>query len=220
MIAFDTATGRNLTVGANSLTYSHTCMGSNLILFVGVTTSTADDIATAPTYAGASMTLVGKIQTPTSRWNYLYYKNGPAMGANNVVINTSDTPDLILSFSASYTGVSQSSTDSSATNSASSTTTITGTTTVIATNCWLMMYGSTDGTPIAAGVGTTLRGSTTTTGQQISDSNGTVGTGGQSLIFNSNPSTSQEWGVIIASFAPPGVAPSAGTQDHILLMGV
>ena len=106
-IALDAGTGRNLAVAANSLTYSHTCTGSNGLLLVHATTNTTDDV-TGITYAGAAMTQVTKIQTPSGRWNYLFYKLGPATGANNVVISTSDTPDLILSYSASYTGVSQS----------------------------------------------------------------------------------------------------------------
>jgi hypothetical protein len=50
------ATGHGSTASANSLTYSHTCTGTNRILWVSVLTG--NNFPTV-TYAGASMTQVG-----------------------------------------------------------------------------------------------------------------------------------------------------------------
>jgi hypothetical protein len=58
-IAVD-ATSQDHSATATSLTFSHTCSGSNRILFVGIVGDITTDTVTGVTYAGVSMTLVGK----------------------------------------------------------------------------------------------------------------------------------------------------------------
>jgi len=97
-IAFDATTdGGNTT--ATSLTYSHTCTGSNRILFVSVIGAIGSDNVTGATYAGAAMTLVDK--QASARSTYLFYLIAPATGANNVVVSAGSS-SFIWSAAAPY----------------------------------------------------------------------------------------------------------------------
>lgn len=201
-IAFDTATGRNSQSGGTSFSWNHTCTGSNLILFVGVTVSTTD-LAPSATYNSVSMTLVDKVQTPSGRWSYLFVLVGPATGTNSVSVSASSAPsDFWLTYSASYTGAKQSGQPDSFNHGTATgvagTTGLTVSTTVVASNCWLIMYGDNTDNNVDGGT-STLRA--TPNSQAIGDSNATVGTGSQSLKFTVSTG-SGNFGQIIASFAP------------------
>ena len=91
-----------------SLTYSYTVgTSSNRLLLVSlVGDSSADDISSVK-YAGASMTLVAKVQTPGQLWHYLYYLLAPTSGTNNVVI-TAASAHYLISEAASWYNVTQS----------------------------------------------------------------------------------------------------------------
>ena len=197
-----TATG---TASATSLTYAHTCTGSNLILFVGFSTYDAAEVVTTVTYNGVAMTQANKKASAAGdRWSYLYYLIAPATGANNIVISRSNSGS-INSCSTSYTGAKQSSQpDSSNTNSVLSDTTLTYSTTVVASNCWLVAWSDGANT---AGAGTTTR-NTSGSASGIGDSNGTVSTGSQSLIFTVGGAGQIEG--VIASIAPFVAAEGVG----------
>jgi hypothetical protein len=194
-IAYD-ATSVGTQVNDSTLSWSHTCTGSNRILFVSCMSNTSDDL-TGVTYNSVSMTQVGKIQLPSSgRWQYLYYLIAPATGSNTITVTASGTT-FLQGTATSYTGAKQSGQpDSSNTNSGTSTS-ITASTTVVASNCWLVMGSGDNVGGESAGAGTTLRNSTN--GNAISDSNATVSTGSQSLALTIS---SGRWGAIIASIAP------------------
>ncbi len=216
-LALDTST--TSTLG----TYSHTCTGSDLILFVGVNGDTTDTL-TSITYNGVSMTIISKVQVPGDRWDYLYALVGPATGAHNVVISGAS---FHASAAVSYTGASQTGQpDSFNTGTVTGNTVITVSTTVVAANCWLIMWGSVDGGTMAAGTGTTFRNGSLAGGYAMFDSNGTVGTGSQSLQFNTGATNGNKAGVI-ASFKPvapagpanvktfDGVTQSTGIQTYL-----
>jgi hypothetical protein len=162
-IAFDAATDGGV-VTATSLTWSHTCTGSNLILLVGFNGSSAggtDDI-TGVTYNGVSMTLAAK-KDPTGgdRILYVYYLIGPATGAHNVVISASSSHNL-SGGAVSYTGALQSGQpDNTTTNVevSSSSKTLTTSLTTVADNCWTVLlegcYDASAGP--TAGTGATRR---------------------------------------------------------------
>lgn len=203
MIAFDSATSASDNSGvATSLTYAHTNAGSNLILMVGITITTGTDLLTGVTYAGAAMTLVGKIQrNGAGNYEYLFYKINPATGNNNVVASFSSAPPNIASGACSYTGALQTGQpDSSATGTVAGAD-LTLTTTVVASNCWLVAcFGNSNS--VFSSTGTQRVGAILNT---FFDSNGVVGTGAQSLqvVFNTGGPT----GGVIASIAS---APEAG----------
>lgn len=106
-------TGRTATfevlVGADSLTFAHTCSGDDRMLFVTIETNldeAPDKVATI-TYAGVNMTLGQKIALDTDHEVYLYYLIAPSVGTHNVFISTSDTVTVMRGISASYTGAKQ-----------------------------------------------------------------------------------------------------------------
>lgn len=197
-IAFDADDGSSDTGGAaTSLTYSHTCSGTDRILFVSVGLNTNGDNVTGVTYNGVAMTQIATATANASNRSYLYYLINPATGSNNVVVSLGSASN-VYSSSASYTGAKQSTQpDSNATNTTSSTP-LTLSTTVVGSGCWIVSTCmDLDGQ--SPGTGTTGRTGASTA--QIGDSNGVVGSGSQSLGWTvtdtSNPSSG-----VIASFLP------------------
>ena len=157
-IAFD-ATAHGVANPGSSLTYAHTCTGSNLLLFVGIEGDSTNDIITGVTYNSVAMTRVDALPATTSgnRWFYLYYLVGPATGANNVVVSASSSI-FISAVSASYTGAQQSGVpDSSNKGGATTGTSLSISTTTVADNCWVVGYMNGAAAASASG-GTTIRG--------------------------------------------------------------
>jgi hypothetical protein len=106
-IAFDSTATANQASGA-TLTFSHTCSGSDRILLVGVVTEIASpDIVTGVTYNGVAMTQLGKVFSGDLDEVYLYALIAPATGANNVVISVSNALAFTYGGSVSYTGAYQ-----------------------------------------------------------------------------------------------------------------
>lgn len=170
-IAFD-AVVSNTSITATSLTYSHTCTGSNRMLFVAHLSNTGD-FSTGVTYNGVAMTQVSKKQVGvTAAWTYLYALFAPATGANNVVISVSSST-LIYGTSVSYTGVTQSNMmDASATSSISAAALNLSTNlTTIAGNCWTLCY-SFNNINVYASNSDTIRG--TNGGSNFFDTNALI----------------------------------------------
>ncbi len=150
-IAFDTTTdGGNVT--ATSLTWAHTCTGSQLALFVTATVNT--QTVTGITYNGVAMSQVGTVSVSSNN-SYLYVLFTPATGAHNVVVSLSGSGS-VSGASASYTGVYSGSIDSSASTSNTSTS-ISQATTTVTDNCWLVSSGQTNASTATAGANTTVR---------------------------------------------------------------
>ena len=200
-LAFDAASGSTELSGlATTLTYAHTCTGNNLILLVGVMIATASDKVSGVTYAGTAMTLINKV-TVTGHYSYLFYLLNPATGANNVVV-TVTSAESMWSSAESLTGALQSGQpDSQATGTG--TTSVTLSTTVVLANCWLVSTAESHAANLAASTGTTSRNlQNSTYGEGIGDSNGTVGTGAQTMAWTG----SDPMAGVIASIAPFTVA--------------
>lgn len=182
-IAFD-AVSNGTAASSTSITWSHTCTGSDRILVVSVeggTTSTTD--VTSVTYNSVSLTKAVAYNNNENRASYLWILVAPATGANDVVV-TKTSSDYMAVGAMSYTGASQTDQpDSFGTGTLASGTTVSPTTTVIASNCWLVGGARMSGAGgISAGANTTIRYQN---GAEFGfgDSNGTVGTGSQSLNF-------------------------------------
>lgn len=181
MIAFDaTATGN---VNAASLTYSHTCSGSNRILLVGVGTDASADCITGATYNGVAMTLIDKQQMSgdATRFIYLFYLINPASGANDIVVSASGGLRNIRSDSVSYTGAKQSGQpDASAKATNASTTDLSVAVTVVAANSWIVSFGNAIAAIPVAGTGLTSR-NTEGANCRIADSNGLLSAGSNTV---------------------------------------
>lgn len=148
------ATSSGVVNPGTSLTYSHTCTGSNLILFVGVRGTSTNGSITGVTYNGVAMTEVARVlETGGNIYNYLFYLIAPATGTNNVVVS-SNSNSLITAVSASFTGAKQSSQpDASGTNSGASP--LTTSLTSVADNCWGIMLAQDNNGSLTAGTGAT-----------------------------------------------------------------
>lgn len=202
-IAFDAYTGASGT--GTSLTTAHTVTGSNTILFVGTFYQVNESVSSI-TYNGAAMTFIARqTQESDTRNIELWYLINPATGAHNVV-TTGSASSYRENHISSYTGAKQSSQpDSSASPTASSTTTFNMSTTVVASNCWLLAFARNDSVNYSAGTGTTLRDGSLLS-PALCDSNGTVGTGAQTLQLTTG-SSGNHIGIIV-SIAPPATGPA------------
>ena len=214
-IAFDSATQQADAGGISSLTFSHTCSGSDRILFVGTEGTTGgSDLITGITYASVAMTRIGSAYKGAGgRFINLFYLIAPSTGANNIVISASGV-DVIGASASSYTGVNQSSQPDAFATATATASTLTGTVTTVADNCWTVMFAHGDN--ITAGAGTTVRA--TGSGYGICDSNGAKTPAGSTSLI-ATPSAS--WSGIIASFAPVGGG-GGGTTNNTrrALLGV
>jgi len=206
-IAFDAVNSGASGTGA-TLTRTHTCTGSDLTLWVSAVCNLANSI-TGCTYNGVAMTQIGTgLVDGAGNTNHLFYLINPATGTNNVVLSQSGSNSINF-ISDSYTGCGQvTQPDSSNTNSTGSNSSLTTSTTVIASNCWLIESGAAGTGCASVNTSQSLRGqqnagsggSRVTNG--IVDSNATVGTGSQSLDFNTDGNGNHPLTVIIASIAP------------------
>lgn len=181
----------------SSGTTSYTCTGSNLLLLLFQIGGSGADSITTGTYNGVSMTKLTSIQTSAGRWIDVFYLLGPATGSNSLVTDA----NCVDAVAVSYTGVKQSGFPDSQSSSTGTGTSIAASTTVIAASCWeLMAFVQTTFTSGTAGTGTTKRQTTSDNGCQVYDSNGTVGTGSQTL--NASWTGSTAWAQIVISIAP------------------
>lgn len=215
LIAYD-ATASGNTPLSTTLTFSHTCTGSDRILFVGIDTAGGPDVVTSVTYNGVALTRINTQQTAGTgnRRSYLYYLPAPTTGTNNIVITVSSSI-TIRGTSASYINALQSGIpDSSTTNSGSPVSSITTSSTTVADNSWVVsVITNTQGVP-TAGAGLTIRSTETSTG--IGDSNGPKTPAGSYSITWNIP-TAGDIAVCQASFAPtvgsasasPSLSPSS-----------
>ena len=108
-IAYDNHT---LSARADTLTitFNHTCTGSDLILIVAVHFDNDAGTVSSVTYNGENLTYIGRATSPDGigdNVTELWYKVGPATGENEVVATLSHDEDCIAG-AISYTGVHQS----------------------------------------------------------------------------------------------------------------
>lgn len=205
-ISYDTGVNATIANPGSSLTWSHTCTGSERILFVSATINRSS--ITGITYGGVSMTAIG---SPTlggdGFYNYLYYLVAPATGANNVVI-TPGSSVLILGSSVSYTGAAQTGQPDGSNSQTGTNSSMTTSITTTADNCWAVLHvRACDLGVSSAGTGSTQR--TNTNGYiQIYDSNGPKTPAGS--LSMTVTQTSQPVVHKMATFAP-----YVATTSHI-----
>lgn len=198
-IAFDASSGGSSS--GTSTTVSHTCSGTNLILFAYVFATS--DICTGVTYDGTAMTLVTKVAVSTLNYEvYLFYLLTPSTGAHNIVASFSSGTGTKSVGGLSYRNVKQSGQPDASTTDTGTKVDSTCTLTTIADNTWSVLVGySNQG--VSAGTNSTERVTNASLGINyawMGDSNGPKTPAG-SFSMTANHSNG-DTGFIMASFAP------------------
>ena len=201
----DSADGGNNGGTTTSLTYSYKVgTGASRLLVVNlIGDSTVDDI-TSVTYAGAAMTLLGKIQAPSNNnWQYLYYLLNPANGTNNVIV-TAGSKHYLISEAASWSNVRQSAQPDAVTTNTTptaSTSMTTSLTTVAAGS--LVVQGLWSYGHLKEGVGATqILVDAAIGGAGIFVSSGSPVSPAGNVTMTTVSDGTQSSGVVMASFAP------------------
>jgi len=101
-VAFD-SNASGSTGGSSSMSWDHTCIGSNLVLVVGIGTNQATDVITGVTYNGVQLRKVGSAAFNGSRSVVQYALVAPAVGTHPVVV-TASTSVAMGGVSQSFTG--------------------------------------------------------------------------------------------------------------------
>lgn len=215
-IAIDAANNGTAGSGITNVTYSQTCTGTNLILFVGVR---SDTLPTSVTYNGVSLTNINGANAYGVNTVSLWYLVNPAIGAHTVSV-TITSSGTIQSVCCSYTGASQTGVpDSQNTNSVTGTNTITTSTTTIANNSWVVgMVGDNGAGVLSASTGATQRARIAGgngNSNMLVDTNGVVTPAGSKSMTITDGATANI-GFCVASFAPVSVI----TARNLALLGI
>lgn len=225
-IAFDVASNGRAGPSVTSLTFSHTCTGSNLILVVGTSVSDTTDTnrpVTGITYAGVAMTKIREDDEATADFTSgLWYLINPATGANNIVVTTTGSVSRIIAGGISLTGAAQSGQPDAHNGALTTTTSITVDVTTVADNCWVIdAYSSSwGGTNPVAGGGQTQRWiNAGTAADGIGSTEGPKTPAGAVTMSWTAGSLPSAGAISAASFAPSGVS-AVTTLSSLLLMGV
>lgn len=212
-IAFDASSSGS--VNSTSLTVSHTCSGSERILFACITTYTNNsDAVTGVTYNGVAMTRVPTdgYQAMSGNAVYLYYLVAPSAGTFDMVISVASSR-LIKTVNASFTGVEQvNPIDASTKGTQATATTTTATITTTTNNCWLIASMSNEGSAYAAGANTTIR---VAESDIECDSNGPKTPAGSHSLIATHTNARDGW--CAAAFKPSTAV--AATAKLLLLTG-
>jgi hypothetical protein len=203
-----TSEGYHKSTGSGTVTASHTCSGSNRILWVA-TLGFNNPISTCTgvTYNGAALTQIGTGTIATYQKTQLWYLIAPDTGTHDIVASFNQSNVTVNAFAAvSYNGALQSGVpDASNTNNSASASSLTASVTTVANNCWTVMAACAGGLT-HNGTGTTLRKISTAPSAPliaIMDSNGAkTPAGSVSLVTDTNGQGNTEITEVIASFAP------------------
>lgn len=209
---FDAATTGGTSVGT-SLTWSHTCTGSDLVLFIGVIgrgVLTANDTL-GITYAGAAANLIQRFEPTLAgvAWLELWAVFGPATGANNIVV-TFGSSTSHSAVASSYSGGAQSGVvDAEVLASEDGSGSLDIAITTVMPNCWLIGVIETPAAATLGYSGLTLRKREQTIA--IVDSNGAQTAGAHSVTVTTD---FVDLAVILASFGPSTADGDGGVSAH------
>lgn len=220
-IAFDAAAS-NGTPSANPVTWTHTCTGSNLVLYVGVDVHIPlGGSITSASYNGVAMTLIISTQgsngvSNTGFLNGIFYLANPATGAHTVSVSFAGGAASAEGGSISLTGVDQ----TTPVDASSCTTSVTGepsvTLTTIANNSWAL-----DNVDSFSGTATVGAGQTAQWNNALNSGSsiGPITPAGATTMTWSGLSVG--WAQCAASFCPVGctVASAKGDPLYLLMHG-
>lgn len=212
-------------IGTSPFTWSHTCTGTNLCLFVGFTLPHGATLS-AVTYNGSSMSQLSTVSSTVSGQtvnSYIYGLVAPSTGANTVSITWTGSVSNASGGSVSYQNVSQSGLpDSQNTATVSSGSTVTISTTTIANHAAAIAYvNSFSGfSSSPAGSGSTLLGTIgITSGLFESSSLNLTPAGVQSMTANMSSPGVQGNGMIVSFASAPVVYTVVGATGVLVLTG-
>lgn len=214
--AFSSANG-----SGSSVTYSHTCSGSDRILFVSAFAPyPGTGSTTGVTYGGVAMTKVDS-NKPQANWDFsLWYLVNPASGANNVVCTSSGSVSgtNYNSLAVSYTGASQTGQPDGSAKANGASTTLNQSVTTTADNSWVVGAAISGAGAPTASTGVTSRGNIGFC--RIGDSNAPkTPAGSYSMTYTTG--SADNWGLIMASFSPVAAATShIKSADGILYANI
>ena len=220
-IAFDAATTRaRVGSGSNSFTYSHTCSGSDRILFVGVTVvNPSGNTATGVTYNGAAMTKIATAAAQSNVLITLWCLVNPASGSNTISVSTASNIGAYAdSLATSYSGASDTGQPDAFDFSNGTSTTISESVTTTVDDCWTVAVCWSNGNP-AASTGSTSR-SEVSDRTMLADSNSPITSAGLTTM-NFTAGIPDNYGIVMASFAPAGAAPDpaqAARRGAVMMM--
>jgi len=201
------------TTSTGTTSFSHTCSGSNRVLFVPVNTGLVPTNPTvSATYNGVSMTEVQRTND-TNTYTILFMLVNPASGTNTVAVTSSGTVYAAGGFS--YTGCKQTGQpDASGVGSGSSISSLSTNLSVVGSNCWIVQIASARDGTTSAGTGYTEFGTNLPqTYFHFFDTNGTVSAGTNAVAFNGSQSTS-----LCHAFASISPAVAANTTNFFNMM--
>lgn len=202
-IAFDSSTYGPSSGAVTSYSFSHTCSGSDRILWVYVMINTTATVSV--TYNGVSMTSTDVNSGSYSHYQSMWYLVAPDTGANNVTISVTSS-STIRAYASSYTGASQTGQpDAHIVPSEAATTSYARAITTVADNSWVIWgLGAMSGATLTAGTHTTIRHQPEVTafGTALCDSGSAFTPAGSSTLTVT--SASQTFCSIMASFSPAG----------------
>lgn len=214
-IAFDNS-GSQSGTGATTLSWSHTCAGTNRILIVGVQvfddTDDTERTVASVTYNGVAMTRIDR-QITGNIASELWRLVAPATGTNTVLVTLGAANDFSLAQSSSYTGVDQSA-PINASNKATSSSTMDATVNVTSTvdNCMVVdsvvKYNTTE--TITAGSGQTTVASLSVGsgfGLKGASSYESKPTAGATTMNWTWTTTIRDWAIVAAALTPAGSTP-------------
>lgn len=209
-IAFDAAAGGDNGLAAGNYDFTGLTVGSstNRILLACTTgdATAGNGHITGLTWdnggTNQAMTQVGSGQIGSSRVMTMWILVAPTSGNKTLHVAAASADHVFLSTSA-YSGAKQTGQPDSHADHAGVASPATGTTTVVASSSWLVMCASGESGSTSAGTSTTQRAGDGFAGNltAIMDSNGTVGTGAQSL--NATSAGNIAWNIV-------SIAPAAG----------
>lgn len=212
-IAYDASSKSS--ASATSVTFAHTCTGSDRLLMVNAYWAGSATVSSI-TYNGVAMTnVVSPLDTGGGERHGMFYLVAPATGANNVVLTLSGSTDIEVS-AVSYTGVHQSSPiDATRTETGLETgTSYSEAITSVVDNCWAVWstreYG---GGVVSAGANTALRQqSLVYYGLLLADSNASITPAGSRTMELTKGVSGNWFSDILATVnvAPPNYPLTAG----------
>lgn len=219
-IALDTTSSSGAVFpGGASVSVSHTCTGTDLILWAVVyDESFAASVTniTAVTYNGVSMTLANSTYQVGQYGCSIWYLLNPATGSHTLTATRTSVLNGFGVAGMSYTGVKQSGQpDNSAVNRTDGNSTLSLTT--VADNCWTIL-GESSGRNVTASTGTTVRQGSATqffTG----DSNGPITPAG-SYSMSTTETAGGTPGRVMVSFSPVAVITNIVKSLNLLGVGI
>lgn len=213
MLTFDATSSGSIEPG-NTITFSHTCSGTNriLLVFISQNSGVSSDVITGVTYNGVSMTRIGISTTGVSMTVYAYYLVNPTSGANNVVVSASVGTEYLRAISVSYKGALQSGQpEGFATNHLAAATSITTTYTTTTDKDWCISFvGNASALAMTKSTNVTTVRNNVSTVTYLGDSNGKISpTGAYNMTWTSS---SQELAAIQVAIKDDGLLSSTGAS--------